>query len=282
MKQLESDRLEKSSLASEFKSKEGVISLQISKKRNSLNKITSNINSIIERIRIEEKLKVKAQKDAANLVKAEEKRAKQEEQKRQKLLDDAARKNGTLPVAPKTTNTDVAVKNTNRGAAKPLIDIAPETDNSNVLDFTTESKNLSSSFIGNKGRLPFPVDGGTIVTGFGSYTVPGTNLAFNNPGISIEGKVGAAVRCIFEGEISAVNVEGTDRYTVYIRHGKYITTYSNISGLAVNKGDKVTLGQQIGTMAANDDGDGAIEFILTESGAKTNKAINPTLWIRRK
>jgi murein hydrolase activator len=283
LKQLETDRLEKASLANEFKAQEGELSKQIAKKRASLGKITSNLASIFERLRLEEMAKQKLKRDAENLAKAERKRAAQEEAKKQKLLDDAARKNGTLTSKPNKTGTDIAVNTPKRGAAKALDNIevaAPTSDN--VLDVTVESKAVSASFTGNKGRLPFPVDGGYIVAGFGPQSIPGTNVKFDNPGISIEGSVGSPVRCIFEGEVSAINVESSGIYTIYIRHGKYVSTYSNVTGLAVNKGDMVSLGQQLGTMASNDDGDGAIEFLISESVGKTFKNVNPTTWIRRK
>ncbi len=50
---------------------------------------------------------------------------------------------------------------------------------------------------------------------------------------------------------------------VTIRHGKYFTTYSNLSAVSVSKGAIVKTGQQIGKAGKDDDGSGGqIDFIL--------------------
>ncbi len=287
LKALEQDNQEKMALANEFKAKEGEISKQIDKKRTALNKITNNITSIIERIRKEEAAKIKAQKEADKLARAEKKRLEQAEKKRLQLLADAEKKKGPLTVTtgPTKKTTDVVSTLPKRDAPKPLEDDpveASSNESDNALEGLAETKKISSNFSSNKGRLPFPVDGGYIVTGFGTQTVPGTTLKFVNPGVSIEGQVGAPVKTIFDGEVYAVNVEGGGIYTIYIRHGKYISTYSNITNITVNKGDKVTIGQTIGKMAAGEEGEGSIDFILSESTSSSSRNIDPSAWIRKK
>ena len=40
----------------------------------------------------------------------------------------------------------------------------------------------------------------------------------------------------------------TNYYEIYIAHGKYITSYANLSAVAVTKNSTVKMGQRIGTI----------------------------------
>jgi murein DD-endopeptidase MepM/ murein hydrolase activator NlpD len=63
-----------------------------------------------------------------------------------------------------------------------------------------------------------------------------------------------------------------------IRHGRYFTVYSNLSGASVSKGDVVTTGQVIGRAALADDGTGGqVDFILM---VESNN-VNPSAWLKR-
>jgi murein hydrolase activator len=65
---------------------------------------------------------------------------------------------------------------------------------------------------------------------------------------------------------------------VVIRHGKYFTTYSNLSSVSVSKGAAVRTGEVIGKAGDADDGSGGqVDFILMIE----NKNVNPEQWLRR-
>jgi len=65
---------------------------------------------------------------------------------------------------------------------------------------------------------------------------------------------------------------------VTIRHGKYFTTYSNLSGVTVTKGSVVKTGQQIGKAGKDDEGSGGqVDFILMIE----TKNVDPLPWLRR-
>jgi len=164
---------------------------------------------------------------------------------------------------PKTTNKDVA-------SSKPS---RPKS----VLEATPEGAIISADFEKNKGRLPWPVEKGNIKIHFGSYKIEGTAIIGNNPGLTLETDAGASVRAIFDGEVTAVfDVEGSTN--VLIKHGKYFTTYGNLSGTSVSKGQKINAGQVIGKAASNADGNGEIEFVLMQE----NRNLNPEPWIKRR
>ena len=67
-----------------------------------------------------------------------------------------------------------------------------------------------------------------------------------------------------------------DLQLVVIKHGKYFTGYSNISGVNLTKGQKVNVGQVIGKVAANLDGVGAIDLMIS----KDNSELNPEAWLK--
>jgi septal ring factor EnvC (AmiA/AmiB activator) len=145
-----------------------------------------------------------------------------------------------------------------------------------VLDATPEGIRISGGFEANKGRLPWPVDKGMIKIHFGPYKIEGIDgIRSNNPGLTLETEPGAAVKAVFEGEVSAVfSVDG--EWTVLLRHGKYFTTYSDLSSVSVSRNDKVTAGQVLGKAGTNESGNGQIDFILLQE----KKNLDPERWIR--
>lgn len=139
---------------------------------------------------------------------------------------------------------------------------------------------LANNFASNRGKLPWPVDNGYPSIRYGTYEIPGTRIKGDNPGITIvTPSVGTPVKAVFDGEVIGVFNLG-DGMAVTISHGKYFTTYSNLTGLNVSKGSNVRTGQVIGAAAGDDEGGdgGKIDFILMVE----TKNVNPEPWLRRK
>src|SRR5689334_8752767 len=137
------------------------------------------------------------------------------------------------------TSTDVSSANTNTRTA------APAAKPKSYLDLNAEDVKLNASFESNKGKLPWPVDNGVVSIHFGRYDVEGTGIKGDNPGITIATpSTGIPVKSVFNGEVAAVFNLG-DGMAVTIRHGKYFTTYSNLTGVTVSKGMDVATGQAI-------------------------------------
>ncbi|MFT3845553.1 MAG: M23 family metallopeptidase [Lacibacter sp.] len=135
---------------------------------------------------------------------------------------------------------------------------------------------LGNSFEINKLKLPFPVDNGYVAIPYGDYVVPGTPIKGHQDFITIASPAGTSVKVVFDGEVVSVfDVGGMSAVTV--RHGKYFTTYSNLSSVGVSKGQNIKTGQTVGRVGTNLDGDGQIDFILT----RENQFLNPSGWLRR-
>ena len=171
------------------------------------------------------------------------------------------------------TTTDVAVANTNTRITTAT------TKPKSYLDLNAEDVKLNASFESNRGKLPWPVDNGVVSIHFGPYEVEGTKLRGDNPGITIATpSTGMAVKSVFNGEVAGVYNMG-DGMAVTIRHGKYFTTYSNLTSVSVGKGTEVATGQSIGKVGQSDDGSGGqIDFILMIE----SKNVNPEPWLRRR
>ena len=139
--------------------------------------------------------------------------------------------------------------------------------------------NLSGRFDQNKGLLPYPVRGGVIVDRYGVHPhATQKGLMVNNKGVNIASGSGAEVRAVFEGDITQiVFVQGLNN-TVIIRHGNYLTTYSNLASVNVKTGDKVTLNQVIGRLSNSDDSD---DCVLHLEIWKETENLNPEQWLRR-
>jgi len=93
----------------------------------------------------------------------------------------------------------------------------------------------------------------------------------------METEQGGAVKAIFDGEVVSVfDVEGQSN--VLVRHGKYFSTYGNLSSSSVSKGQKLKAGDVLGKAGSNSDGNGEIEFLLLQE----NKNLDPAVWIRNR
>lgn len=169
-----------------------------------------------------------------------------------------------------------AAKNNNSNSATN-VPARPVKKIKSPLEDTPEGAIISADFEKNKGHLPWPIERGNIKIHFGTYSIEGTTVRGNNPGLTLETDQGATVKAVFEGEVITVfDVDGSS--AVVIKHGKYFTSYGNLASVSVSKGQKVNAGQLIGRPAVNDDGNGEIEFLLMLE----SRNINPEPWFKRK
>lgn len=156
---------------------------------------------------------------------------------------------------------------------KPAAVAKPVLKGTDVLSATPEAAKLSNDFLGNRGRLPWPVANGAVIGRFGITFIQG--IKTDNTGVDIKTNAGASVRSVFSGEISKVeNVDGS--YLVVIRHGEYFTAYMNLKSASVAKGQKVSLKQTIGTAGVDSEsGDTQVHFELWKGFTPQN----PQNWI---
>lgn len=143
---------------------------------------------------------------------------------------------------------------------------------------TPEQKLIGKSFEQNKQRLPWPTERGIITEHFGIHQHPVlTNVQIRNNGINIATETGAKVRAVFSGEVSRVFGITGGNTAVIIRHGKFLSVYSNLSEVNVKKGDIIKIKQNIGTVFTDqEDGN---KSILKFQIWRENQKLNPEEWI---
>ena len=147
------------------------------------------------------------------------------------------------------------------------------------MTLTPEQKLLGDNFAQNKGRLPWPVERGVITEHFGINQHPVlSNVQVKNNGVSITTEKGSKVRAVFNGEVTRVFGITGGNSAIIIRHGKYLTVYSNLREVTVKKGDKVTTKQNIGTVFTDpEDNKSILKFQIWLE----NQKLNPEQWIGR-
>jgi len=242
---LDEQRKEKDAVVSELKSQEKDLQKQITAKKKRDRDIKNAIDAIVRR-------EIAKATEEAKRIAAEE-----------------AKKNEVA----KTTNTGTT---TTTAATSPVKTVVKKPDS--YLNLNAKDVELNGKFELNKGRLPWPVDNGFVSVHFGNYTIEGTNLKNNNPGVTIATpNAGGSVKAVFAGEVAAIHNYG-DGVAVVIRHGKYFTSYSNLSSVNVSKGTTVASGQVIGKVGEAEDGAGGqVDFMLMIE----SKNVNPETWLRR-
>ena len=154
---------------------------------------------------------------------------------------------------------------------------ASENNKKNIFNLTPEAKLIATNFRANKGRLPWPLEKGVVIQGFGRQRHPVVKTAtIQSNGVIIATEPSAQVRSVFEGEVmSVIIIKGTNP-SVLIRHGNFITLYTNLSKLYVRKGEKVSAKQIIGEVFTNEQtGETQLQF-----GIFNNiNALNPKDWV---
>lgn len=150
-----------------------------------------------------------------------------------------------------------------------------------VFTETKEAMALGKSFEGNRGKLPWPVEKGTITEKFGKNAHPTLDNVFtNNNGVDITSPKNAQVRSVFEGEVTSVlNIPGAGK-VVIIKHGNYRTVYSNLQDVYVSKGSKVSTKQVVGSLLSKSGAAVSIaHFEIHQVVGSNVQCLNPSLWI---
>ena len=102
----------------------------------------------------------------------------------------------------------------------------------------TKGNKEGASFSARTSNLNLPVVGGRVKRYKG-------NMA------EITGSKGASVRSIYEGKVVDVKRNRiTAKYEVFVAHGEYITSYTNLGSISVEKGQKVAKNQPLGSVGA--------------------------------
>jgi len=139
---------------------------------------------------------------------------------------------------------------------------------------------LSANFANNRGKLPWPSARGIVSGTFGEHAHPVLkHVKVKNNGINILCTEGENARAIFEGKVTRVMSVPNYNTVVIIRHGEYLTVYSNLIEVYVKSGDEVSTMQSIGKIFTDPE-ESKTELHFEIWKAKTLQ--NPTYWLAKK
>ncbi len=153
------------------------------------------------------------------------------------------------------------------------------TTKSGVFALTPAEMQLSAGFEENKGGLPWPLEKGIISSTFGEHAHPVLKrVKTKNNGIDILTDQGMKARAIFGGEITRVISIPNYNYVVMIRHGEYLSVYSNLVEVYVQKGQKVNTKDELGKIFT-DKKESKTELHFELWKGKT--LLNPSNWLAK-
>lgn len=120
---------------------------------------------------------------------------------------------------------------------------------------------------------------GQVIQEFGWVKSPEDNLEHFNPGIDISASAGSPVQAVQPGKVSRIGHDRTYGEFVLIEHrkGEY-ALYAGLSDIAVLEGHQVQLGQELGKVAEQNQGDPVLHFEVREE----DKLIDPLKKINMK
>lgn len=232
---LKKQKAEKQSLVSIEETEKQKLADEKKQQDQTIKQLSQKERELLKKLRENEKAAKKLQKAIEDLIAEEIRKAKE-----------SAKKTGTKPT--------------------------PE----NTFGLTPVEMKLSNSFAGNKGNLPWPTERGIISATFGEHPHPVLKgIKTKNNGIDITTSNGAIARAIFEGEVTSTMTLPNYNNVIIIRHGEFLTVYSNLGELFVKKGDKITTKQRLGVIETDDSGRTKLHFELW----KGKVLQNPQAWI---
>jgi murein hydrolase activator len=229
-----------------------------------------------------EKARAKLEED---LYKMADLRTKEEQQKSLLQSEQSKKKQLVSTLGKKETQLKQDLEKKKQIAKKIEAEIARliEEERKKALktEVTPELKLIGDNFVENKGRLPWPVDQGVITSQFGIHKHPVlTYVTEDNNGIEIASSGETIVRSVFKGQVaSVVGISGANM-TVIIRHGKYLSVYTNVINVKVKPGDTVEARQAIAEVFIDkEDGNKTVlKFCIFQETVKED----PELWLAKK
>lgn len=259
-KNLDSEKTEQEEVLTSLQTKEKELKHELEKKKQDAIALQTAIKKLIA-----EEIKRKAEEA---MKEAQAKAAKKAlAEKEAKALADKKNKKD------KKNNTNTTTNNNTE-----VVEVKVEKkENLFMPELTPEAEALSDDFENNKGKLPWPVMKGMICESYGEHEHPAIKgfMMMNNC-VEICSNNGAQARAVFAGEVTGITVSPTGGKFVIIRHGEYLSVYTNLTEVFVKTGQKITIKQAIGVIGFNDDeGKCAMNFQVW----KGQKTLDPAGWL---
>jgi len=268
----------------EKKQERELISKDKSKKEKSYEKFKKEEQNLASQLKADERKKAEIKQRIDAEIRQELAREQARQKEREKAKKEEEKRTANLAAStPKSTNSSSTNKGQDGTKTTPKTTSTEPTKPKQVTyTESTEGSAVGKSFETNRGRLPWPVEKGSITERYGTNPHPTLGgVVTNNNGIDITCPKYARVRSVFDGEVTSVfSINGAGKYVV-IKHGAYRTVYGNMQETYVSVGSKVSSKQAIGSLLADDSGVSICHFEIHSVAGGLTKSLNPSLWIGR-
>ena len=205
--------------------------------------------------------------------KREQANLQRDERKQQSMLDQLKSKEKKLTKQLQQKQKSVAALN------KKIDDIIRKQAASKTA-LTKEQKLVAGGFEANKGRLPWPTAKSTVIREYGRYKHKsgGENM---NYGIELLTDRGAIVRSVFDGKVTRIATGPNGQKMVFIKHGNYITVYTNLENVSVKEGTEVATKQKLGIVHTNNENRAEFNFQIWGGKNAQVESQNPRIWLAK-
>jgi septal ring factor EnvC (AmiA/AmiB activator) len=252
---LEQDKKEQDKVVKQLKSKEAEITAQVKQKESQRRKMQQALTALIKR-----EIQEAERREKDRLAKA--KAANAEASNKTKASD----------------NNSTAKANIKIGKVEGGLSSTTDNRPYSALETPEEGRETSISFENNRGNLPWPVDRGNVYVHFGVENIPGTKLNRKSDGIEIALPKGSPVKSVANGTVIYVGDVNGD-LSIFVKHGKYFTTYSHLSTASVKVMQEVRAGTVLGRSGVNLDGEGALLFSINNEKVVF---FDPESWLKNR
>ena len=205
------------------------------------------------------------------------------EESRRKANERKSAQKTTVNNTPANTTNAKSNSNTDKSTSSTNLATKTETPKRTITISETKEVELNQNFESNRGRLPWPVERGTITEGYGRQLHPKLKEIYtNNNGVDISTHRNANVRSVFDGEVTSVlSIPGAGKIVI-IKHGNYRTVYSNLQEVYVSVGTKVKTKQAVGSLLSIDgEALSVAHFEIHQVSNGQINRMNPSSWITR-
>ncbi|MDZ7717804.1 MAG: peptidoglycan DD-metalloendopeptidase family protein [Balneolaceae bacterium] len=140
----------------------------------------------------------------------------------------------------------------------------------------SELNEYEADFRDQRGRLPWPVENGTITEKFGERVHPVFGTRTTNLGVDIAAPPASTVRVVNGGYVYGIQPLQGYGDVVFVSHGDYKTAYGNLSEIYVRKNQVLSKGDMIGLSGDGNSIRGEVLFFLIRDGSQM---VDPELWL---
>lgn len=192
---------------------------------------------------------------------------------------------GTLKKDKNNIRKEIEEKQKAQLAIKDLIaNLVKNTEKRKEAVTTEEKENIPVfSYTGDekidllKGRLEWPVFGGSILRKFGNTTNPKLKTVTVNYGVDITAVKHDNVRAVASGVVSAIDwIPGYGSIIIVSHNDDYRTVYGHVNEITVKEGDDISAGDQIAKVS--DGIEGKVLHFEVWNGRKNE---NPESWLKK-